>query len=153
MLYLPLLMPLTVVEVWNSVRVSNATDLAYFIGFFVFSAGAGLVIGYVRWLSAESSYYLSVLAAYVGGVAAAVYLAASQTPPLVEIRADRNVTLACSKVPPRTHVRDARQVGLVLVPLQQQRGLVQPARRRGGYRAFPGVPEVLEQRLTPKRRH
>jgi hypothetical protein len=37
-----------------------------------------------------------------GGVAAAVYLAASQTPPLVEIRADRNVTLACSKVPPRT---------------------------------------------------
>jgi hypothetical protein len=53
-------------------------------------------------MSAESSYYLSVLAAYVGGVAAAVYLAASQTPPLVEIRADRNVTLACSKVPPRT---------------------------------------------------
>jgi hypothetical protein len=90
------------VEVWNSVRVSNATELAYFIGFFVFSAGAGLVIGYVRWMSAESSYYLSVLAAYVGGVAAAVYLAASQTPPLVEIRADRNVTLACSKVPPRT---------------------------------------------------
>jgi hypothetical protein len=102
MLYLLLLMPLTVVEVWNSVRVSNATELAYFIGFFVFSAGAGLVIGYVRWMSAESSYYLSVLAAYVGGVAAAVYLAASQTPPLVEIRADRNVTLACSKVPPRT---------------------------------------------------
>jgi hypothetical protein len=102
MLYLLLLMPLTVVEVWNSVRVSNATELAYFIGFFVFSAGAGLVIGYVRWMSAESSYYLSVRAAYVGGVAAAVYLAASQTPPLVEIRADRNVTLACSKVPPRT---------------------------------------------------
>jgi hypothetical protein len=70
----------------------------------VFSAGAGLVIGYVRWMSAESSYYLSVLAAYVGGVAAAVCLAASQSPPLplVEIRADRNVTLACSKVPPRT---------------------------------------------------
>ena len=57
------------------------------------------MIGYVRWMSAESSYYLSVLAAHVGGVAAAVYLAASQTPPLVEIRADRNVTLACSKVP------------------------------------------------------
>jgi hypothetical protein len=102
MLYLLLLMPFTVVEVWNSVRVSNATEFAYFIGFFVFSAGAGLVIGYVRWMSSESSYYLSVLAAYVGGVAAAVYLAASQTPPLVEIRADRNVTLACSKVPPRT---------------------------------------------------
>jgi hypothetical protein len=66
MLYLLLLMPLTVVEVWNSVRVSNATELAYFIGFFVFSAGAGLVIGYVRWMSAESSYYLSVRAAYVG---------------------------------------------------------------------------------------
>jgi hypothetical protein len=101
-LYLLLLMPLAVVVLWNSVRVNNATELAYFIGFFVFSAGAGLVIGYVRWMSAESSYYLSVLAAYVGGVAAAVYLAASQTPPLVEIRADRNVTLACSKVPPRT---------------------------------------------------
>jgi hypothetical protein len=56
MLYLLLLMPLAVVGVWNSVRVSNATELAYFIGFFVFSAGAGLVIGYVRWMSAESSY-------------------------------------------------------------------------------------------------
>jgi hypothetical protein len=72
MLYLLLLMPLAVVGVWNSVRVSNATELAYFIGFFVFSAGAGLVIGYVRWMSAESSYYLSVLAAFVGGIAAAV---------------------------------------------------------------------------------
>jgi len=101
MLYLLLLMPLAVVGMWTSVRVSNATELAYFIGFFVFSAAAGLVIGYVRWMSTESSYYLSVLALYVGGIAAAVCLAASQTPPLplVEIRADRNVTLACSKVP------------------------------------------------------
>jgi hypothetical protein len=101
MLYLLLLMPLAVVGIWTSVRVSNATELAYFIGFFVFSAAAGLAIGYVRWMSAESSYYVSVLAAYVGGIAAAICLAASQTPPLplVEIRADRNVTLACSKVP------------------------------------------------------
>jgi hypothetical protein len=101
MLYLLLLMPLAVVGIWTSVRVSNATELAYFIGFFVFSSGAGLVIGYVRWMAAESSYYLSVLAVYVGGVAAAICLAASQTPPLplVEIRADRNVTLACSEVP------------------------------------------------------
>jgi hypothetical protein len=82
MLFLLLLMPLAVVGIWTSVRVSNATELAYFIGFFVFSAAAGLVIGYVRWMSAESSYYLSVLAAYVGGVAAAICLAASQTPPL-----------------------------------------------------------------------
>ena len=101
MLYLLLLMPIAVVVLWNSVRVNNTTELAYFIGFFVFSAGAGLVSGYVRWMSAEWSYYLSVLAAYVGGIAAAVCLAASQTPPLplVEIRADRNVTPACSEVP------------------------------------------------------
>jgi len=101
MLYLLLLMPLAVVGIWTSVRVSNATELAYFIGFFVFSAAAGLVIGYVRWMSAESSYYLSVLAVYVGGIAAAICLAASQTPPLplVEIRAERNVTLACKEVP------------------------------------------------------
>ena len=101
MLYLLLLIPLAVVGIWTSVRVSNATELAYFIGFFVFSAAAGLVIGYVRWMSAESSYYLSVLAVYVGGIAAAVCLAATQTPPLplVEIKADRNTTLACSKVP------------------------------------------------------
>jgi hypothetical protein len=100
MLYLLLLMPLAVVGIWTSVRVSNATELASFIGFFVFSAAAGLVIGYVRWMSAESSYYLSVLAAYVGGIAAAICLAATQTPPLplVEIRADRNVTLACKEV-------------------------------------------------------
>jgi hypothetical protein len=41
------------------------------------------------------------LAAYVGGVVAAVFLAASQTPPLplVEIKADRNAPLACSEVP------------------------------------------------------
>ncbi len=37
----------------------------------------------------------------LGGVAAAICLAATQTPPLplVEIRADRNVTLACKEVP------------------------------------------------------
>jgi hypothetical protein len=94
-------MPLAVVGIWTSVRVSNATELAYFIGFFLFSAAAGLVFGYVRWASTEGSYYLSVLAAYVGGIAAAVCLAASQTPPLplVEIRADRNAPVACSKVP------------------------------------------------------
>ena len=63
MLYLLLLIPLAVVGIWTSVRVSNATELAYFIGFFVFSAAAGLVIGYVRWMSAESSYCLSVLVA------------------------------------------------------------------------------------------
>ena len=36
----------------------------------------------------------------MGGIAAAVCLAATQTPPLplVEIEADRNVTLACSEV-------------------------------------------------------
>ncbi len=100
MLYLLLLMPLAVVVLWNSVRVSNATELAYFIGFFVFSAAAGLVFGYVRWASSEERYYLTVLAAYVGGIAAAICLAATQTPPLplVEIRADRNAPLACSKV-------------------------------------------------------
>ncbi len=104
MLYLLLLMPLAVVGVWNSIRVSNATELAYFIGFFVFSTAAGLVIGYMRWISAESSYYLSVLAVYVGGIAAAVCLAATQTPPLplVEIRADRNVRSRVQRCPPRT---------------------------------------------------
>jgi hypothetical protein len=103
MLYLLLLIPIAVVGIWTSVRVSNATELAFFIGFFVFSAAAGLVIGYVRWMSAESSYYLSLLAVYVGGIAAAVCLAATQTPPLplVEIKAERNTTLACSKVSTR----------------------------------------------------
>jgi hypothetical protein len=101
MLYLLLLMPVAVVVLWNSVRVNDATELALFIGFFVFSAGAGLVIGYVRWISAEQSWVLSVLAAYVGGVAAAACLAATQTPPLplVQIRADRDAPLACSEVP------------------------------------------------------
>src|SRR5215207_11218432 len=56
MLYLLLLMPLAVVGIWTSVTVSNATEMAYFIGFFVFSAAAGLVIGYVRWMSAEERF-------------------------------------------------------------------------------------------------
>jgi hypothetical protein len=101
MLYLLLLMPLAVVGIWTSVRVSNATELAFFIGFFVFSAAAGLVFGYVRWASTAEPFYLTMVAAYLGGVAAAVCLAATQTPPLplVEIRADRNTPLACSKVP------------------------------------------------------
>jgi len=38
-------MPLAVVGLWSSVRVNGATELAYFIGFFGFSAGAGLVFG------------------------------------------------------------------------------------------------------------
>jgi hypothetical protein len=102
MVYVVLLMPLAVVGMWTSVRVSNATELAYFIGFFVFSAGAGLVFGYVRWSSSAMRFYLSVLAAYVGGMGAAVCLAATQTPPLalVEIRAERNAPLSCKEVPP-----------------------------------------------------
>ena len=101
MLYLLLLMPLAVVALWNSVRVSNATELAYFVGFFVFSAAAGLVVGYVRWRSAVKSFYWTMLAVYVGGIAAAICLAATQTPPLplVEIRADRNEPVACSEAP------------------------------------------------------
>ena len=101
MRYLLLLMPLAVWGIWSSVEVNNATELAYFIGFFVFSAGAGLVFGYVRWASTAERFYSTMVAAYLGGVAAAVFLAATQTPPLplVEIRADRNAQLACSKVP------------------------------------------------------
>jgi hypothetical protein len=101
MLYLLLLIPLAVVGIWTSVTVSNATELAFFVGFFVFSAAAGLVFGYVRWASSEARFYLTMVAAYVGGIAAAICLAASQTPPLplVEIRAERNAPLACSEVP------------------------------------------------------
>jgi hypothetical protein len=104
MVYLLLLMPLAVVGMWTSVRVSNPTELAYFIAFFVFSGAAGLVFGYVRWSSSAMRYYLSVLGAYVGGIAAAVCLDARQTPPLalVEIRAERNAPLACKEVPPPT---------------------------------------------------
>ncbi len=101
MLYLLLLMPLSVVGLWSSVRVNGATELAYFIGFFVFSAAAGLVFGYVRWASTAEHFYLTMVVAYLGGIAAAICLAATQTPPLplVETRADRNVTLACKEVP------------------------------------------------------
>jgi len=101
MLYLLLLMPLAVVGLWSSVRVNGATELAYFVGFFLFSAAAGLVFGYVRWASTAEHFYLTMVVAYLGGIAAAVCLAATQTPPLplVETRADRNVTLACKEVP------------------------------------------------------
>jgi hypothetical protein len=101
MLYLLLLMPLSVVVLWKSVRVSNATELAYFVGFFVFSAAAGLAFGWVRWASTAERFYVTMAAAYLGGIAAAACLAATQTPPLplVEIRAERNETLACEEVP------------------------------------------------------
>jgi hypothetical protein len=101
MLYLLLLMPLAVVVLWKSVRVTDATEFAYFVGFFAFSAAAGLTFGWVRWASTAERFYLTMAAAYLGGVAAAACLAATQTPPLplVEIRAERNETLACSEVP------------------------------------------------------
>jgi hypothetical protein len=101
MLYLLLLMPLAVVVLWSSVRVNGATELAYFVGFFAFSAAAGLVFGWVRWASTAERFYLTMVVAYLGGVAAAICLAATQTPPLplVEIRAERNATLACKEVP------------------------------------------------------
>ena len=101
MLYLLLLIPLSVEGIWSSVRVSNATELAFFVGFFVFSTAAGLAIGYVRWRSDVENFYWTMLAVYLGGIAAAICLAATQTPPLplVEIRADRNAPVACSKVP------------------------------------------------------
>jgi len=55
----------------------------------------------VRWASTAERFYLTMTAAYLGGVAAAICLAATQTPPLplVEIRADKDVTLACKEVP------------------------------------------------------
>ena len=101
MVYLLLLLPVAVVVLWNSVRVNSGTDLAYFVGFFVFSAGAGLVIGYVRWRSDQEHWYVSLLGAYAGAVIAAACLATSQTPPLplVEIHADRIAPRACSEVP------------------------------------------------------
>jgi hypothetical protein len=101
MLYLLLLMPLAVVVLWKSVRVSDATEFAYFVGFFAFSAAAGLAIGWVRWAATAESFYLTMAAAYLGGVAAAICLAATQTPPLplVEIRAEKNATVACEEVP------------------------------------------------------
>jgi hypothetical protein len=101
MLYLLLLIPLAVVALWHSIRVNDATELAYFVGFFAFSAAAGLAFGWVRWTSTAESFYLTMAAAYLGGVAAAICLAATQTPPLplVEIRAERNETLACEEVP------------------------------------------------------
>jgi hypothetical protein len=101
MLYVLLLIPLAVVVLWKSVRVSNATELAYFFGFFVFSAAAGLVIGWVRWASSTERFYLTIAAAYLGGLAAALCLAATQTPtlPLVELRAEKHATVACSGVP------------------------------------------------------
>jgi hypothetical protein len=101
MLYLLLLIPLAVVVLWNSVRLTDATEFAYFVGFFAFSAAAGLTIGYVRWVSTAESFYLTMAAAYLGGIAAAACLAATQTPPLplVEIRAEQNATVACEEVP------------------------------------------------------
>ena len=101
MLYLLLLMPLSVVVLWKSVRVTDATEFAYFVGFFAFSAAAGLVFGWVRWASTAERFYLTMAAAYLGGVAAAICLAATQTPPLplVEIKAERDATLACEEVP------------------------------------------------------
>ena len=101
MFYLLLLIPLAVVGIWISVRVSNATEMVYFIGFFVFSAAAGLVIGWVRWASRTERFYLTIAAAYLGGVGAALCLAATQTPtlPLVELRAEEHATVGCSGVP------------------------------------------------------
>jgi hypothetical protein len=80
MLYLLLLMPLSVVVLWKSVRVSDATELVFFVGFFAFSAAAGMVFGWVRWASTAERFYLTMAAAYLGGVAAAVCLAQRRRP-------------------------------------------------------------------------
>jgi hypothetical protein len=100
-LLLLLLIPLAVVVTWTTVRVSNAAELAFFIGFFGFSAAAGLAIGYVRWRSDVENFYWTMLAVYAGGIAAAVCLAATQTPqlPLVEIMAEREEPAPCQDVP------------------------------------------------------
>ena len=100
-LLLLLLIPLAVVVTWISVRVDNATELAFFIGFFAFSAAAGFAIGYVRWRSDVEDFYWTMLAVYAGGIAAAVCLAATQTPqlPLVEITAERKEPVPCQEVP------------------------------------------------------
>lgn len=49
MVYLLVLLPVAVLMLWNSVTVHSWADLVYFIGFFVLSAGGGIMVGYIRW--------------------------------------------------------------------------------------------------------
>lgn len=101
MLFLVLLVPIAVMMMWYSVRLNSRADVALFVAFFVFSAGAGLIIGYVRWSSDREYFTTSLVTVYAGSIAAAICLAASQTPqlPIVEIQAERSEPHRCAEVP------------------------------------------------------
>jgi hypothetical protein len=101
MLYLLLLIPLAVVGIWTK-RQGEQCHRGGVLPRVLRVLRRGRARDRLREVDERRvELLLERVGGLCGGIAAAVCLAASQTPPLplVEIKADRNSTLACSKVP------------------------------------------------------
>jgi hypothetical protein len=86
---------------WNTITISGWGGIGFVAGFFGFSAGSGLVIGYARSRGQRKHFITGMLVAYAGAILAALCISAIQKPqlPLVEIDAEVANVTACSEVP------------------------------------------------------
>jgi hypothetical protein len=77
------------------------------VGFFVFSAGGGALIGYIRAYDLDGLFLVGLSVAYVGGILAALCIAILNTPslPFIEIYAQVGADNNCSISPDRTFVK------------------------------------------------
>lgn len=104
-LYLVVLLPVAALLLWNSVHVYEWYDLLFLAGFLVFSAGGGILLGYIRVMGHDQWFFPRLVAAYVGAVLAALCIATLNAPalPLVEINARPGAVSAdCSDLPADT---------------------------------------------------
>ena len=87
-----MLLPVAVFLIWSSrAAIESQGDIVYAAGFFVFSAGGGALVGYVRGRALGGLFLAGMVAAYVGAILAALYFAMLMTPSLSLIRIDTQV--------------------------------------------------------------
>jgi hypothetical protein len=106
-LYLLVLLPIATVMALNGLTLDSPDDLWLVLGFFVFSAGGGALIGYVRVRGEDRLLLPGLGLAYAGSVLAALCIAALSSPNLPLIQIDTRVGAAndCSGPPDKMFVK------------------------------------------------
>ncbi|MCA1728892.1 MAG: hypothetical protein LC751_05635 [Actinobacteria bacterium] len=84
--YLVVLLPVTAFLAYRSVYVNDRYDVLFLAGFLMFSAGAGVLIGYVRVRGHDQWFFPGLVAAYIAAVFAALCIAARATHPGLTVR-------------------------------------------------------------------
>jgi hypothetical protein len=145
------LLPPTVFVAYNTLRVNDRYDVLCLAGFLAFSAGGGVLVGYIRSRAANEWFRPTLVAAYIAAVFAALCIATLDTPnvPLVEVNASPDSAIPdCSELPKidRTFVKLSQSSNVIY--LYNDSGLIafyiadiQPVRY------LPGCTSLRTQRM------